>query len=179
MQTAHFADAPVGQGDRLIEGCATALAGALKQLDDGRFDAVDAAVGALQTVLVADLLGQIDDAAGIHDEVGDVEDVAGREVSGELVFGELVVGAADDGRAPQLGDGLAVEGAAEGAGREDIAFGGMDSVGSGDVGPDLLGEGLQRLLVDVGDGETGAVRGQKPREGATHFANTLDGDMPA
>ena len=54
----------------------------------------------------------------------------------------------------------------------------MDGVGSSDVGANLVGEGLQGRLVDVGDGEAGARLGEKPREGAADLANALDGDAP-
>ena len=59
-------------------------------------------------VVAGELLGEVDDAARVRDEVGCVEDPSGGErvVAGDI--GELVVGGADDGPAAQSRDRVAV-----------------------------------------------------------------------
>ena len=87
-------------------------------------DAVDGAA----FVVALQLVGDVDEAAGVYDVVGGVEDAAFREGLAVVRLGEHVVGAPRDDAAAQLGDGCVVQDGAEGAGGEDVAGDGQDLV---------------------------------------------------
>ena len=75
-------------------------------------------------VVAGELLGEVDDAAGAHDEVGREEDAAFRERAVGVGRAELVVGRAHDGAAAELRDRPVVEHATERVGRQEVARGG-------------------------------------------------------
>ena len=87
------------------------------------------------------LVGDLDDTAGVHHVVRRVEDPAVGEVLLDARVGELVVGRAAHDRRGQHRHGVVVQRAAERAGRVDVeALGADQRVGVGDGG-DLRGGG--------------------------------------
>ena len=82
-----------------------------------------------------ELDGDVDDAAGVADEVRRPEDAARAQRGVELVVGQLVVRRARDRLAAQRGDGVVVEHAAERARREHVDLGGQRCIGSAQLAP--------------------------------------------
>ena len=123
-------------------------------------DGAHAGVGALGRVALGlELDADVDDPAGVADEVGRPQDPARGERGVERVGGELVVRGAGDRAAAQRGHGLVVEHAAERARRDDVDLGGHRRQRVGPLGAEPLGE-LALALVDVGDDELRAALGQ-------------------
>ncbi len=73
-------------------------------------------------------VGEFDDATGVDDVIGRVQNVAGGEVGAVTAFGQLVIGRSGDNTGPDIADSLIVYGATQGAGRKDIDIDGMDIV---------------------------------------------------
>ena len=128
-----------------------------KIIAGGRADAADTLARGSR-VIAAGLLGDVDDAAGVGDEVRRPQDVVPLQEPGDSVVGELVVGRTRDCPAAQPRYHLVVEQAAQGARREHVDLGAPRLGGGRPAGAELLRE---RLLarIDVGDDEPGSGAG--------------------
>src|SRR5438552_19015899 len=122
---AHGPDACLGDAVRGHGRGDPLLAGGLQHPGDVAEDALDPKAGPALVVAV-ELVGDVDDPAGVDDEVRRVEDPGLRERIGMAGPEELVVRRPRDGRATQLRDRLVVDDAPEGTGDEDIAGLGMN-----------------------------------------------------
>ena len=98
----------------------TLRAGELEHTADGVGDLGGALPGSL-AVVAGELLGEVDDPAGVHDEVRRIQDPARGERVVVDTVGELVVGGATHRAALQPRDRLLVQHAAQRARREDVA----------------------------------------------------------
>jgi hypothetical protein len=104
---------------------------------------------------VLELDGDIDDAAGVDDEVGRPHDLARGQQAGDGVGRELVVGGAGDRAAAQMGHDRLVELAAERAQREHVDVGRQRFARRRPERTELLRE-YALGGVDVGEDESGA-----------------------
>src|ERR671913_2393219 len=101
-------------------------------------------------VVALQLVGHVDQAAGVYDVVGGVEYAAFGETLAVARFPEHVVCAPRDDAAAQLRYGRVVEDGAEGAGGEDVARDGQDLIRLHRLGAELLDHAFQSRLVHIG-----------------------------
>ena len=135
----------LGGGDVIVGGL-------FQDALDGVVDSLGLLAGEGFVVVHADFAGSVDDAAGVDDVVGGVEDAASDEGFGVVGGVQLVVGAAGDDAALEAGNGVGVEDAAEGVGGEDVAVDVVDFVGGDGAGAEGFGS-LEGVGEDVGDDE--------------------------
>jgi hypothetical protein len=127
------------------------------------------------------LVADLDDPAGVDQEVGRVGDAARQQpVGGAAVAlaGQLVVGAAADDAGPQRIDGLVVERGPERVGAEHVDVLAHQVLEVVD-GPHPGVHAQQRphgIRVDVGDHDLGAVLEEVVGEPPPHLADAGDGD---
>ena len=141
----------------------------------GLADAADPRLGAAGVVALGlELDRDVDDAAGVGDEVRRPHDAPLREPDGDPVGGELVVGRAGDHAAAQLRHGVVVEHAAERARRDDVHVGRQRGVRVRPLGAELVGE-RALALVEVGHDELRARLGEHPGELAADAAEPHHG----
>ena len=125
--------------------------------------------------VAADLAVHVDQAAGVHHEVGRIENPARGEGLGQRLVGELVVRAAADDLATQEREVRGVDGAAQRARREDVAFGDDLLVGLDPARPKLLGDAALGRI-DVRGRHLGAMVHQPSRELRADVPETGDHD---
>ena len=116
------------------------------------------------------LAADVDDAGGVDDVVGRVEDSAFmQQLAVAILVEELVVRGSRDDSAAEARDRVVVEDAAEGARGEDVALDAVDSVGDDCLDPELGCARARCARVDVGDEEgarplrRAAPRARSPR----------------
>src|SRR5207302_4674087 len=107
----------------------------------GVVDVAQAVLGPLPGV-APQLLGDVDDPAGVHAVVGGVEDAGLGQRLVAARFGQLVVGAAADGGAAQLGDRLERQARPQGAGGVDVALDGVDLLHSHHLDAEVVDDPL-------------------------------------
>ena len=145
-QPCDLADALLGHPPGRLRGGDRLRARDLEDPHHVEVDAAGHAHGPLPVVARHQLVVDVDQAAGVDDEVGGVEDAAVVEGAAvPLLLGELVVGGPGHHLAPQPGDRLLVQGGAQGAGGEDVAGDLEDLPGGDDLRPQLRLDPLRRV----------------------------------
>ena len=134
---------------------------------------ISAACASARAVVAHELLGDVDDPPGVHDEVRRVQDPACCEHPVGTDHTELVVGGTDDGAALQMRDGLVVEHVAESARSEDVAR--HDECG---VDPDphdtqLAGQCFGPRFEEVRHDDLGALGDEQAREVRSDVSRSL------
>ncbi len=99
----------------------------------------------------------VEDAAGVDDEVGRVEDAALAEPARVRGLDQLVVRGPGDDPAAQAGNRVRGERGARGARGVDVALGRQSLGGIDGAGAERGGERLGPRRVDVGDEQVGAL----------------------
>src|SRR5690606_6342345 len=167
---------PLRQPDGGGVRCDPLFRGGAEDLQGGVVDRVDSVHGTALRVAV-ELVVDIDQAPGVHDEVGGVEDAFGGQPVAVLFGGELVVGGPDDSLAPQAGDGVCVEHGTQRTRREDVAGGRDGVVGVDGLDAVVLDRSLDGGGLGVGHYHLGPGFHEQLDEGASDFAHSLDDDL--
>ena len=156
-----------------------AVPGDVEDLAKRSVDRLHAGLGPLG-VIALELVGHVDQPAGVDHVVGRVHDAGSCQRFSVLGPLELVVGRARHDPALQLGDRVVPDDAAHGAGSEDVAFLGVDLVGLGRVHPEIPDRPRDRVDVHVGHDHAGlSFFHQQLDEVIAHLPDALDGHPPA
>ena len=119
------------------------------------------------------LVVDVDNAAGVDQEIRTVEYAAVPELISGALLGQLVVGSPRYDAGPQTVDRFASEHRAQGAGREHIGLDGENLVGGHHVDAVNIHRAPQVVLIDIGAVDDGAVCYQQARQVEAHVAETL------
>ena len=121
-----------------------------------------------------ELAVHIDQPTRVDDVIGSVDDVARVQLVPVPGLGEHVVGRAGDDVDAKLRDGGVVDGGAERARRVDVGLDGVDLVGGGAPGAELVHDAIDPPLIDIRDDEAGRWLEQSIRMSVAEAAKLLD-----